>query len=191
MPRKVDKIISLEVSEPNSAWDYRQSKILNNFVCKKSDAENTVQRMDRKDYWRTEKRFVDEVKGILAEPGTRNASNLFFTDEVNIEEVKLPSSVKSSTKYIYKVYGYSGDKLDTEYGVQKDALAFINRRIKTKYVYVTYNGVSEKMEYDQKAVAAILNGLEETTSPFEIEPIGRSGNTEDSICVSIFKNCIK
>ncbi len=77
MPRKKEKIVSLEVAEPNSTWDYRQGKLLNNFVCKVSDAENAVQKADRKDLWRTEKGYVDAVKGILAPPGTRNASNLF------------------------------------------------------------------------------------------------------------------
>lgn len=191
MPRKKDKIVSLEVLEPNCTWDYRESKLLNNFVCKSSDAENTVQKMDRKDYWRTEKRYTEEVKAILAPPGTRNVSNLFFSDEVNVEEVKLPTSVKPSTKYIYKVYNYSGDKVTTEYGTQKDIIAFINKKVKTKYAYVSYNGGGSKIEYDAKSVAEILNGLEETTSQFEIEPIGRSGATDETILVSIFKNCIK
>lgn len=191
MPRKKEKILSLEVSEPNSTWDYRNVKLLNNFICKSGDAEYTVQKMDRKDYWRTEKKYPDEVKAILAPPGTRNASNTFFSDEVNVEEIKLPTSVKPNTKYVYKVYDYFDDKVNTEYGTQKDIIAFINKKVKTKYAYVTYNGESNKIEYNPKSVLEILNSLEETTSQFEIEPIGRSGVTDETIVVSIFKNCIK
>ena len=147
--------------------------------------------MDINEYWKHEKNYLSEVRSILAKPGTRNASTVFFTDDVNVEEVKLPASIKPDTKYIYKVYDYSGDKLNTEYGTQKDILVYISKRVKTKYAYVTYNGKSGKIEYSPKAVTEILSELEETTSQFEIEPIGRSGNTSDVIFVTTFKNCIK
>ena len=191
MPRKKEKILSLEVSEVNSTWDYRGSRILTNFICKADDAERTIQDMDRKEYWKHEKDYTSETKAILAQPGTRNASNVFFTDDVNVEEVKLPATVKTGMKYVYKIYDYSGDKVNTEYGTQKDILAYISKRIKTKYAYVTYNGKSSKIEYTPKAVIEILSDLEETTSQFEIEPVGRSGVTGDMIFVTTFKNCIK
>jgi hypothetical protein len=191
MPRKKEKILSLEVSELNSLWDYRETRILRNFICKSDDAAKTVQDMDLRDYWKHEKGYAEEVKAILSAPGTRNARNVFFGDDVHVEEIKLPASAKGSFKYLYKIYDYSGDKVTTEYGVQKDILAYISKKIKTKYAYVTYNGQSDKIEYSPKAVSSILNELEETTSQFEIEPIGRSGATDSLILVSIFKNCIK
>ena len=191
MPRKKEKILSLEVLEVNSTWDYRGSKILTNFICKADDAERTIQDMDIKEYWKHEKNYLPEVRSILAQPGTRNASTVFFTDDVNVEEVKLPVSVKTGTKYIYKVYDCSGGKVNTEYGTQKDILAYISKRVKTKYAYVTYNGKSSRIEYTPKAVVDILNQQEKTTSQLEIEPVGRSGVTDDMILVSIFKNCIK
>ena len=191
MPRKKEKILSLEVIEPNSTWDYREVKILTNFICKADDAERTIQDMDRREYWKHEKNYGPEVKAILAQPGTRNASTVFFTDDVNVEEVKLPTSIKSGTKYIYKVYDYCGDKLNTEYGTQKDILAYIGKKVKTKYAYVTYNGRGGRIEYSPKAVTGILNELEKTTSQFEIEPIGRSGITDGTILVTMFKNCLK
>ena len=191
MPRKKEKILSLEVSELNSLWDYRETRILRNFICKSDDVVKTVQDMDLRDYWKHEKGYADEVKAILSAPGTRNARSVFFGDDVHVEEIKLPASAKGNFKYLYKLYDYSGDKVTTEYGVQKDILAYISKKIKTKYAYVTYNGKSDKIEYSPKAVAGILNGLEETTSQFEIEPVGRSGATDNLILVSIFKNCIK
>jgi hypothetical protein len=191
MPKKKEKIVSLEVIETNSLWDYRNSRILQNFICKKDDTEKTVADMDLKDYWKHEKNYANEVKAILAAPGTRNSSSVFFTQDVNVEEVKLPVSVKASTKYVYKVYDYLGDKLNTEYGTQKDILGYIGKKIKTKYVYVTRNGVEDRIEYSQKAIADIFDELEETTSQLEIVPAGRSGATDDSIIVSIFKNCMK
>ena len=191
MPRKKEKIVSLEVAEPNSTWDYRNAKILKNFVCKKGEAERVIIDMDQKEYWKHEKKYPENVKAILAEEGTRNASNEFFGDDVYVDEVKLPASVKADTKYVYKVYDYTGDRVTTEYGTQKDILGYIGKKIKTKYAYVTYNGQGEKIEYTPKNVAAILNELEKTTSQFEIETYGRSGSTDSSIIVSIFKNCIK
>ena len=191
MPRKKRKIMSLEVLEPNSTWDYSAFKVLNNFICDADDAEKTVQEMDRREFWKHEPDYKNQMKGILSAPGTRYASNSFFDDDVRVEEVKLPASVKPSTKYVYKVYDYFGEKVSTEYGTQKDAIACIGKRIKTKYAYVTYNGTGTRIEYSPKKVADILNGLEETTSQFQIESIGRSGMTSDPIIVTIFKNELK
>ena len=66
MPRKKEKILSLEVIEPNSTWDYRETKVLNNFICKKDDAEKTIVDMDRREYWKHETSFKDQVKSILS-----------------------------------------------------------------------------------------------------------------------------
>ena len=191
MPRKKERILSLEVGEPNSMWDYSNTKILRNFICKKDDAEKVIVDMDQREYWKHEKNYSEEVKSILAAPGTRNASNVFFHEDVNVEEVKLPATVKPGTKYVYKVYDYSNDKVTSEYGTQKDILAYISKKIKTKYAYVMYKGTTNKIEYSPKAVTDILNGLEETTSQFEIESVGRSGMTDNTLIVTIFKNCIK
>ena len=191
MPRKKEKILSLEVVEPNSTWDYRKSKSLTNFICKVDDAERIIRDMDLKACWKDERNYPSEVKSVLAQQGTRNASSVFFGDDVNVEEVKLPASVKAGVKYVYKVYDYCGEKNSTEYGTQKDVLAYLTKRVRTKYVYMTYNGQSAKVEYSPKTVSEILGRLEETTSQLEIEPVGRSGMTEDTLLVTMFKNCIK
>ena len=191
MPRKKEKILSLEVIEPNSTWDYRETKVLTNFICKKDDAEKTIVDMDRKEYWKHETGYKDQVKSILADPGTRNASDVFFHDDVNVEEVKLPASIKTGVKYVYKIYDYSNERVSTEYGTQKEILAYLSKKIKTKYVYVTYNGSGQRIEYSPKTVASILNELEITTSQFSVEPIGRSGVTDGSFLVTMFKNCVK
>ena len=191
MPRKKEQVLSVEVVETNSTWDYRDTRILKNFICKKSEAEKVIVDMDLRDTWKHEAKFSDNVKAILAAPGTRNASSVFFTDDVNVEEVKLPLSMKTVPPYVYKIYDYTGDKCSTEYGTQKDVLVYLSKKIKTKYAYTTYNGKTSKMEFSTKAVAEILNGLSETTSQFEIEPAGRSGITDTMIIVSQFKNCLK
>jgi hypothetical protein len=191
MPRKKEKILSLEVIEVNSTWDYRETKTLNNFICKKDDAEKTIVEMDRKECWKHETGYKDQVKAILSDPGTRSYSDVFFNDDVNVEEVKLPASVKSGTKYVYKIYDYSGDRVNTEYGTQKEILAYLGKKIKTKYAYVFYNGTRRKIEYSPKAVTDILNELEETTSQFTIEPIGRAEAADNAFLVTMFKNCMK
>ena len=190
MVKKKKAILAVEMLEINSTWDYRGRKIFNNFICNQENAESAMIDMDIKETWKHEKGYSDELKGILAERGTRNASETFFGDDVCVEEVKLPASIKPSTKYIYKIYDYAGDKLNVEYGAQKDAMAYISKKIKTKYAYVSYNGIGEKIEYSPKTVTDILDELESTTSQFEIEPVGR-GDADEIIIVSIFKNCIK
>lgn len=191
MPRKKETLISLEVGEPNATWDYRKTKILKNFICKKDDAEKVVADMDMKEYWKHEKNYSEEVKSILATPGTRGASSVFFHEDVNVEEIKLPASVKPSTKYVYKIYDYSGGKVSTEYGTQKDILSYITKKIKTKYVYVTYNGNTDKVEYSPNGLTDILNGQEKTTSQIEIEPMCRSGMPDTTLIVAIFEYRVK
>ena len=191
MPRKKDKLVSLEVMETNATWDYRGSRTLHNFICKKDDAERVILDMDTQERWKHEKKYADQVKSIFAPSGTRNSSNVFFTDEVAVEEVKLPKTIKATDKYIYKVYDYFGDRVSSEYGNQKDILAYVAKKIKTKYAYVSYNGVGRKIEYTPKTLGGILNSLEATTSQLEIEPLGRSGNTDGSMIISIFNNRTK
>ena len=82
MPKKKKKVVSLEVIEANSKWDYRPARILRNFICKEEDAEKTVQDMDTKEIWKHEEGYLKQVKAILAPEGTRNASTVFFTDDV-------------------------------------------------------------------------------------------------------------
>ena len=190
MPRKKKKIVSLEVLEINAMWDYRGMKVLRNFVCNEEDAEKLLPEMDVREIWKHEADYQKQVKAILAPIGTRNASTVFYGDDISYEEAKLPASVKPGTKYIYKIYDYSGNKLNTEYGTQKDIVAYISKKIKTKYAYVIYNGKADKIEYSPKAVIDVLNGLEKTTSQFSIEPLARSGSTEDLLLVSIFENHI-
>lgn len=191
MPRKKKKVISLEVVENNSMWDYRQTKNLLNFICSEGDAERTVQDMDIRELWKHQAGYEKEMKAILAPAGTRNASSVFFGDDVNVEEVKLPLSMKTIPSYIYKIYDYTGEKCNTEYGSQKDVLAYLSKRVKTKYAYVTYNGQTRRIEYSPKTVAGILDELAKDTSQFEIEPFGRSGVTDTMILVTTFKNCVK
>ena len=182
--------MSLEVLEINAMWDYRGMKALRNFVCNEEDAEKLLPEMDIREIRKHEADYQKQVKAILAPIGTRNASTVFYGDDISYEEAKLPASVKPGTKYIYKIYDYSGNKLNTEYGTQKDIVAYISKKIKTKYAYVIYNGKADKIEYSPKAVIDVLNGLEKTTSQFSIEPLARSGSTEDLLLVSIFENHI-
>lgn len=191
MPKKKKKVVSLEVIEANSKWDYRPARILRNFICKEEDAEKTVQDMDTKETWKHEEGYQKQVKAILAPEGTRNASTVFYTDDVAVEEVKLPLSMKTIPEYVYKIYDYTGEKCSTEYGTLKDVLAYLSKKVKTKYAYVTYNGETKKIEYSPKTVSDILKELAETTSQFEIEPVGRSGITDTVVMVSTFKNCVK
>ena len=190
MPRKKKKVMSLEVLEINSLWDYRKCRVLRNFICNDGDAEKLIPEMDVREFWKHQTDYQKQVKAILAPAGTRNASCCFYGDEIAYEEAKLPDSVKAATKYIYKIYDYNGVKLNTEYGTQKDAVSYIAKKIKTRNADVRYNGESRRIEFSPKAVTEILNELEETTSQFSIEPVGRS-SCEETILVSIFKNCMK
>ena len=191
MPRKKKKLISLEVVETNSLWDYRNSRVLTNFICNEEDAEKTFQKMDRKELWKHEADYMKQVKSVLAPAGTRNASSIFFTDDVSVEEVKLPASMKTVPGYVYKVYDYSAEKVVTEYGSQKDIISYLSKKIKVKNVIALADGETRKVECSPKSLASVLGGLEETTSQVSFEPVGRSGCTGDIYIVSVFKNCIK
>ena len=190
MPKKKKKIISLEVSEPNSTWNYSTGRTLTNFICFEDDAPKIIMEMDKRETWKHERDYEAQVKAILAPSGTRNFSNTFFTDEVYVEEVKLPSSIRPSVPYIYKVYDYTGDKLTTDYCTQKEAIAHITKRIKTKYATVSHNGESERIEYDPHVLSKSLDELEADTTQFVIEPASRPGANANPIIIAIFKNCL-
>ena len=191
MPRKKEKLLAIEVIETNSSWDYRPTRAFHNFICKETSADKMITDADLQENWKYDKEYSSNLKAILATPGTRNHSYVFYGSEVCVEEVKLPASVKPGTKYIYKVYDYTGGKLITDVGTQKDIISYLGKRIKTKYACVSSNGKSEKIEYSQKTIAEMLSGLEETTSQLQIEPVGRSADSDETMLISIFENRIK
>ena len=183
--------MSLEVAEVNSTWDYRKSRKLYNFICNEGDVEGIVREMRKNEYWIKDSSFDSQLKAILAPQGTRNSSNYFFGDDVAVEEIKLQTPPKPSMKYFYKIHDYSNEKLSYEYGTPKDIIAYISKKVKTKYAEVSYNGKTEKIENTSANIAEILDELEITTSQFYIEPVGRSEMNNVMILVSIFNNYVK
>ena len=190
MPRKKEKIISLEVIEPNSTWSYIKERPFYNFICKKDEAEDILKTQDRRGLTGNMKQYESEVKSILAPSGTRNSSSVFFGNEVGVEEVSLSPKTLTGAKYVYKIYDYTGEKMHTEYGVQKEAIAYITKRIRSKYAYITHDGIEERIEYNPKQISELLTGLEFTTSQLEIAPSGRTGPTNDILLVSVFRNLV-
>jgi hypothetical protein len=70
-------------------------------------------------------------------------------------------------------------------------LQLIQKKIKTKNVVMHYNGMTERCELDISQIDEILEGLEEDTIDFDIEPIGRGDVEGDTILVTVYKNCMK
>ena len=77
------------------------------------------------------------------------------------------------------------------YGTMKDALAFIQKHIKTKNVIMHYDGVTERGEFDLKRIEEIFAAIEADTVEFDIAQVGRNDMKGDIILVTIYRNLLK
>jgi hypothetical protein len=142
MPRKKKRIVSLEVLEPNSLADYSQSKTLKNFICDADDAEKVIMEMDRKERWKHEKDYKEQVKAVLAPRGTRGASDTFFTDLVAVDEIKAKLSstadkLLSYPNYIGTIQSFVNKYVTMQYirGRCKTNLQFVSDKEYAHYLY--------------------------------------------------------
>lgn len=184
-----DKVMAFEILSPDTMHPHTE-RVCRNFICYNSKLKDTlVNEVRREEYKKDDKtlREFDIICGYQTE--ARDGLGNLGMDMVSVLPATLEKSVKSTTPYIYRTMDYSLNKPIETYGTKKEALAFIQKRIKTKNVIMHYNGVTEKCEFNIDHISSLLDTLEEDTIEFDIATLGR--NTEgDIILVTIFKNCM-
>ena len=191
MARKAkDQIVAFEVMSPDPMHPHTE-RVCRNFVCFKNSLKDNLVNEIRKEELRKDEKTLREFDVICGyQTEARDGLGNLGMDMVSITPAVLEKSVKVSTPYIYRTLDYSLNKPVETFGTKKDALSFIQKRIKTKNAIMHYNGVTEKCEFNVERLSSLFDTLEADTVEFDIATLGR--NTEgDIILVTIFKNCLK
>lgn len=189
--KKKDRIMAFEVLQPDTLHPETQ-RICRNFVCYESNVKDCLVESDRRESWKHDEntqREFDIICGYQTE--LRGGMGNLGMDLVSLVPVTLEKSVKSTTPYIYRTMDYSLNKPVETYGTRKDALAFIQKHIKTKNVIMHYDGVTERGELDLKRIEEIFSTIETDTIEFDIAQVGRNDMEGDIILVTIYKNLLK
>lgn len=189
--KKKDRIMAFDVLQPDTLHPETQ-RICRNFVCYESKVKDCLVESDRKENWKHSadiQREFDIICGYQTE--LRGGLGNLGMDLISLIPVTLEKSVKSTTPYIYRTMDYSLNKPVETYGTKKDALAFIQKHIKTRNVIMHYNGVTERGELDLKRIEEIFDTIEDDTITFDIAQVGRGDVEGDIILVTIYKNLLK
>lgn len=191
--KKKDRLMAFEILSPDTLHPHTE-RVCRNFVCYESDVRTLldVEIRNDKQYLKTDettKHEFDIIAGRQTE--LREGLGNLGIDMVSLVPISLEKSVKTTTPYIYRVRCYGESKLADSYGTRKEALSYIQKKIKTRRVVMHHNGITEKCDFDINHIDEVFNDLEEDTIEFDISQIGR-GNTEgDTILVTVFKNDMK
>lgn len=189
--KKKEQLMAFDVLQPDTLHKPTE-RICRNFICYDSKVKDCLHNEIRKDDHKTDKdteREFDIICGYQTE--LRGGIGNLGMDLISLLPVTLEKTVKTTTPYIYRLIDYSQTKSSAIFGTRKDALQFIQKKIKTKNVVMHYNGMTERCELDISQIDEILEGLEEDTIDFDIEPIGRGDVEGDTILVTVYKNCMK
>ena len=191
MGRQKKRIIAVETIYPDTQRN-QDGKYLTNFVAYEDNAVNAFKENSKRDIW-NEKASPDVVKKLITDREKNLKKSTFFhNEEIGIDEaLTLSEKVKTTDPYIFKVRDMENPAWPKEvFGTQKEALAYIEKKIKNKFVHLIYNGINEVVEYDVNELANIIARMSENTTPIEIAQVTR-GEDEYWYEIEIFKNCLK
>ena len=189
--KKKDRVMEFSTLQPDTLHKETQ-RICRNFICYESNVKNRLIESGRKDSWKHSEDIQHEFDILCGyQTELRGGIGNLGLDIVSLTPITLEKSVKSTTPYIYRTMDYGLGKPVETYGTKKDALAFIQKRIKTKNVIMHYNGNTERCVLDIEKINEILGTLEEDTIDFDISQVGRGGDDGEIILVTIYKNLLK
>lgn len=189
--KKKEQLMAFDVLQPDTLHKATE-RICRNFVCYDSKVKECLHNEIRRDEYKADQDTEREF-GIICGYQTelRGGIGNLGMDVVSLLPVTLEKTVKTTTPYIYRVMDYNQTKATAMFGTRKDALQLIQKKIKTKNVVMHYDGTTERCELDIDRIDKILEGLEEDTIDFDIEPIGRGDAEGNMILVTVYKNCMK
>ena len=191
--KKKERLMVFEILCPDTLHD-TSDRVCRNFIAYEKDVraclENEIRK--EKEYLRTDektKREFDSIVGYQTE--LRDGLGNLGLDMISLVPITLEKSVKTTTPYIYRTGCYGEGRVEFTYGTKKEALAYIQKKIKVRRTVSHYNGVTERADFDIDHIDKLFDELEEDTIEFDISPIGRGGMEGDTIIVTIFKNDMK
>ena len=160
-----------------------------NFICYEDRVRENISNSFRKDAYKKDigiERDIDTLLSFKTE--LRDGIGNIRDDMISLIPVEVNKSVKPGIEYVYRVKDCTLAKPIDIYGTKKDALDYIQKKIKTKNALVCYNGNREKREFNIEDIDGILATLEEDTIDFDICSLGRGDAESDILLVTIFKN---
>lgn len=189
--KKKEKLVAFEILSPDTIHPHTD-RVCRNFVCYESDLrkrlDDEVRREDFRNNQKIQKDF-DTICGYQTE--AREGLGNLYLDMVSVTPANLEKSVKTTTPYIYRTRYYGESKTPDIYGTKSDAIAQIQKRVKTRRALMHYNGVTERADFNIDHIESLLGTLEEDTVEFDISPICRGELEGDMLLVTIFKNDMK
>ena len=191
MARKKDKVMAFDTLQPDSLR-IPSGRVCRNFICYESKVKDCLVEEDIEESWKHDAGRTKEFDTLVgyqteARGGIGNLGN----DIISLIPVTLEKSVKPSVEYIYRIFDYGTSKNDGIYCTKKEAVQYVQRKIKSKNVRLVYGGKVEKAELDIGGIDSILSELEPETLDFGIIPLGRGDVEGDMILLTIYKNLLK
>ena len=172
--KKKERLMAFEILSPDTLHPHTE-RVCRNFVCYEGDVRGMLDAEIRKDkqYLKTDentKHEFDIIAGRQTE--LREGLGNLGLDMISLVPISLEKSVKTTTPYIYRIRCYGESKPTDSYGTRKEALSFIQKKIKTRRVIMHHNGITEKCDFDINHVDEVFNDLEEDTIEFDISRLG-------------------
>ena len=191
MARKKEKVMAFDVMQPDTLHP-ATDRICRNFVCYDSKVKECLVSEDRKENWKHDIKIQKDFDILLGyQTELRGGLGNIGSDFVSLVPVTLEKTVKTTTPYIYRVTDYTLPRATETFGTKKDAIQYIQKKIKTKNVVIHYDGKTERCEMDPQHIDDILGTLEEDTIDFDIAQVGRGDVEGDIILITIYKNLLK
>lgn len=181
MPKRKETVIAVSVNEPDTK--HHQNSPIYNFICQESNLENAFILMDKEKFFNEK---IENVKSFLKQ--NRNLYDkpfLINLDLIYIEEVKISKPFKSFDDYIYQITDYDGMK--QSFVNFNDTIKEIDKKIKNKYVRVSYDGNNEKLCYSKNEIANILSRMSNDTHEVSLCQIKGNGEDDNLIIITPHK----
>ena len=189
--KKKERVMAFDVLSPDTLHPHNE-RVCRNFVCYEGKVSECLVNEIRRPELKNDEKTLREFKVLTGyQTEARDGLGNLGLDMVSLLPVTLESSVKTTTPYIYRTIYYGEGRPDETFCTRKDAISYIQKKIKTKNVVMHYNGMTERCELTSGYLEDLFAMLEPDTIEFDITAIGRGGIEGDSVLVTIYKNCMK
>lgn len=181
MARKKERIFSFEFPEESSQFTYNNKLI--NFISKESNIFDNFKELDKQSIL-SEPKNKKDLENIIKTLGTKQL-NFVGNEAIYIEELSLFKPLKSSDGYIYRLRDYNENK-HVFYGFN-EIISYLKRKVKTKIVNLSYNGINETIEFSEKELSNILIRMTNGTHDILVVQIDSKNKESNLILITPFK----
>ena len=183
MPRKKTVLMSVTCVEPDTLHHFNKPFL--NIICSDTKLEESLSESLNKTL-QSDSSNKKKLSSILK---TKSKNNIYYFDDVMffVEEVNPTCKIKSSDKYIYNIIDYMSHK--STFFTFKETLSEVSKKIKNKYVKLNYDGVNEKIVYDENELANIITRMTPETHDVSIAQVKGNGEEDNCLIIVPYKLC--